>query len=75
MDEGALTVVDGLLRVGRIYREPAVRDHAQGREILERFPGAEVVGVSHVEYGPYPPVGDPEGNNAGGKIPRVSDDA
>ena len=35
----------GLLRVGRIYHEPAVRDYARGREILDRFAGAELVEV------------------------------
>ena len=35
----------GLLRVGRIYHEPAVRDYARGREILDRFSGAELVEV------------------------------
>jgi spore photoproduct lyase len=30
-----------LLDVRTIYLEPAVRDHERGREILERFPGAE----------------------------------
>lgn len=28
-----------------IYIEPAVRDYQRGREILERFPGAEIVEV------------------------------
>ena len=35
-----------LLDVGRIYLEPAVREHARGREILDRFPGAELVEVA-----------------------------
>jgi spore photoproduct lyase len=29
-----------------IYMEPAVRDYQRGREILERFPGAEIVEVA-----------------------------
>jgi hypothetical protein len=44
-NEVAPTVAGDLLRVGRIYLESAVRDYARGREILERFPGAELVGV------------------------------
>ncbi len=36
----------GLLRVGRIYHEPAVLEYARGREILDRFAGAELVEVS-----------------------------
>jgi len=34
-----------LLDVGRIYLEPEVHAHARGREILERFPGAELIEV------------------------------
>ena len=34
-----------LLRVGRIFVEPGVADHARGREILARFPDAERVEV------------------------------
>jgi spore photoproduct lyase family protein len=34
-----------LLRVGRIFVEPGVTDHARGREILARFPDAERVEV------------------------------
>ena len=34
-----------LLQVGRIYAEPEARDSVRGREILDRFPGAEVVEV------------------------------
>jgi len=45
MSEVAPTVAGGLLRVGRIYLEPAVLDYARGREILDRFPGAELVEV------------------------------
>jgi spore photoproduct lyase family protein len=40
------TVAGGLLRVGKIYHEPAVRGYARGREILDRFPGAQLVEVS-----------------------------
>ena len=32
----------GLLRVGRIYHEPAVREYARGREIMDRFPAADL---------------------------------
>ena len=39
------TVAGGLLRVGQIYHEPAVRGYARGREILDRFPGAQLVEV------------------------------
>src|ERR687894_62305 len=45
MSEVAPTVAGGLLRVGRIYLEPAVLDYARGREILDRFPGAELIEV------------------------------
>src|ERR671916_2471481 len=45
MSEVAPTVAGGLLRVGRIYLEPAVLDYARGREILNRFPGAELIEV------------------------------
>src|SRR4028119_443237 len=39
-------VAGGLLRVQKIYHEPGVVDYARGREILDRFPGAERVEVS-----------------------------
>ncbi|CAM3139077.1 spore photoproduct lyase family protein [Corallococcus sp. ZKHCc1 1396] len=40
--------LDRLLKVSRIYLEPAVEEHARGREILARFPDAErVVVPSH----------------------------
>ena len=39
------TVAGSLLRVGRIYHEPAVRGYARGREILDRFPSAQLVEV------------------------------
>jgi spore photoproduct lyase len=45
MNEVVPTVAGGLLRVGRIYLEPAVLGYARGREILDRFPGAELVEV------------------------------
>jgi hypothetical protein len=38
-------VAGGLLRVGRIYHEPAVRGNARGRKILDRFSGAQLVEV------------------------------
>ena len=46
-DGGAAPAAPGarLLRVGRIYLEPGVADHARGREILARFPDAERVEV------------------------------
>jgi spore photoproduct lyase family protein len=34
-----------LLRVRTIYAEPAARDSERGRQVLDRFPGAEVVEV------------------------------
>ncbi len=39
------TIAGGLLRVGRIYHEPAVQEFARGREILDRFPEAKLVEV------------------------------
>ncbi len=42
---GAPSVAGGLLRVEKIYHEPAVRDYARGREILDRFPDAGRVEV------------------------------
>jgi spore photoproduct lyase len=45
MNRASPTVAGGLLRVGRIYLEPAVRGYARGREILDRFPGAQLVEV------------------------------
>ena len=39
------TTAGGLLRVGRIYHEPGVQEYARGREILDRFPDAELVEV------------------------------
>ena len=41
----APTIAGGLLRVVRIYHEPAVQEFARGREILDRFPDAELVEV------------------------------
>ncbi len=38
-------VAGGLLRVEKIYHEPDVADYARGREVLDRFPGAERVEV------------------------------
>jgi spore photoproduct lyase family protein len=35
-----------LLDIGRIYLEPAVHAHARGREILARFPEAELIEVA-----------------------------
>ncbi len=45
MNRANPTVAGGLLRVGRIYLEPAVCGYARGREILDRFPGAQLVEV------------------------------
>ena len=39
------TVAGGLLRVSRIYHEPAVRSYARGRELMDRFPVAELIEV------------------------------
>lgn len=39
------SVAGGLLRVGRIYHEPDVREYGRGREMLDRFAGAELVEV------------------------------
>src|ERR671916_877458 len=41
----APAVADGLLRVERIFHEPNVGDYARGREILARFPDAELIEV------------------------------
>ena len=38
-------IAGGLLRVEKIYHEPAVRDHERGREILARFPDAQRIEV------------------------------
>jgi spore photoproduct lyase len=38
-------IAGGLLRVEKIYLEPSVVDYARGREILDRFPGAQLVEV------------------------------
>ena len=61
--ERAPAVAGGLLRVEKIYHEPGVVDYARGREILDRFPGAERVEVpSHWNipelYGDAGGVGD-----------------
>ena len=45
MNEVVPTVAGGLLRVSRIYHEPAVHEYARGREIVERFPAAELIEV------------------------------
>src|SRR5215218_2320559 len=45
MNEVAPTAAGGLLRVGRIYHEPAVHEYARGREIVNRFPAAELIEV------------------------------
>lgn len=42
----SVTAARRLLQVGRIYAEPEARDSARGREILARFPDAEVVEVA-----------------------------
>src|SRR4028118_2347788 len=42
----APAVAGGLLRVRKIYHEPGVADYARGREIFDRFPGAQRVEVS-----------------------------
>ena len=39
------TVAGGLLRVSRIYHEPAVRSYARGRELMDRFPAADLIEV------------------------------
>jgi spore photoproduct lyase len=38
-------VAGGLLRIGRIYHEPAVLEHVRGREMMGRFPDAELIEV------------------------------
>jgi hypothetical protein len=38
-------VAGGLLRVGRIYHEPTVLEYARGREMMGRFPDAELIEV------------------------------
>jgi spore photoproduct lyase family protein len=45
MNEVNPTVAGGLLRVGRIYLEPAVHEYARGRQIMDRFPAADLVEV------------------------------
>ena len=45
MNEVTPTVAGGLLRVGKIYHEPAVLEYARGREMMGRFPEAELVEV------------------------------
>lgn len=46
--ERALALPGRLIEVERIFLEPAVEEHARGREILRRFPGAErIVVPSH----------------------------
>ncbi|WP_438503869.1 spore photoproduct lyase family protein, partial [Corallococcus exiguus] len=44
--------LDRLLKVSRIYLEPAVREHARGREILEHYPDAERVEVASHQHIP-----------------------
>ncbi|HLL57927.1 MAG TPA: hypothetical protein VK359_08405, partial [Rubrobacteraceae bacterium] len=39
------TIANGLLRVDKIYHEPAVVGYSRGREILARFPNAKRVEV------------------------------
>ena len=39
------TSVTALLQVSYVYAEPAARDSARGREILARFPDAELIEV------------------------------
>src|SRR5918994_2679967 len=39
------TAAGGLLRVSRIYHEPAVRSYARGRELMDRFPAADFIEV------------------------------
>ena len=45
MNEIAAKVAGGLLHVGRIYYEPAIREYARGREIMDRFLAADLVKV------------------------------
>ena len=45
MNEIALKVAGGLLHVGRIYLEAAIREYARGREIMDRFLAADLVKV------------------------------
>ena len=45
MNEIAAKVAGGLLHVGRIYYEPAIREYARGREIMDRFLAADPVKV------------------------------
>jgi spore photoproduct lyase len=45
MNEIVAKVAGGLLHVGRIYYEPAVREYARGREIMDRFLAADLVKV------------------------------
>ena len=45
MNEIAAKVAGGLLHVGRIYLEAAIREYARGREIMDRFLAADLVKV------------------------------
>jgi hypothetical protein len=45
MNEIAAKVAGGLLHVGMIYLEPAIREYARGREIMDRFLAANLVKV------------------------------
>ncbi|GAA2880551.1 spore photoproduct lyase family protein [Pseudonocardia halophobica] len=42
---GTPTPAQRLLQVRTIYAEPAARDSPRGRQVLERFPGAEIIEV------------------------------
>ncbi len=52
--------LDRLLKVSRIYLEPAVEEHTRGRDILARFPAAERVLVP--SHGNIPGLFGNEGN-------------
>ena len=45
INEIVAKVAGGLLHVGRIYYEPAIREYARGREIMDRFLAADLVKV------------------------------
>src|SRR5918997_2678953 len=45
MNEIAAKVAGGLLHVGRIYLEAAIREYARGREMMDRFLAADLVKV------------------------------
>ncbi|WP_220449358.1 hypothetical protein [Nonomuraea longispora] len=56
----SITTRDNLLDIRRIYLEPAAAELPRGREILARYPDAELVGIAGhhriPELGSAPPL-------------------